>query len=105
MNGRLLLGLLLAVNGCDHVAGADLPQGLTVIESPLTDDVRSVFAVSDEEVYLAGANGLVARFDGESVTREQVAGISGTDTLWDVAASESGEVVVVGGTAQETPVL
>ena len=104
---RLLLPALLlsSITGCDHeVGGIDLPPGRTGITG-ITSNLRSVFAVSDSEVYVVGEGGTVATYDGTRLRRVEVPGVTENDFLWAVGASGSGEVVAVGGTPQETPLL
>lgn len=105
MTRRLLSALLLLTfAGCDHRIGTEpLPQGRTAVATGLTAELRGVFAVSDSEVYVVGSEGTVALFDGASLNKIQVQGITEFDSLGDVAAAKSGEVVVIGGTPQETP--
>lgn len=98
--------LVLSVIGCDHEVGQDdPPKGQNPIPTQITADLRAVFAVSDQEVYIVGDRGTVARYDGKDVERLQIEGVSETDYLLDVAAAGTGEVVVSGGTVQETPLL
>lgn len=105
MTRRLLSALLLLTfAGCDHQIGTEpLPQGRTAVATGLTAELRGVFAVSDSEVYVVGSEGTVALFDGTSLERIQIQGVTENDSLGDVAAADSGEVVVIGGTPQETP--
>lgn len=102
---RLLSALLLlTLAACEHPIGQEqLPPGRVDLGTRGAAEYRAVFAVSDQEVYLVGMRGVVERFDGEELTRLQIPGVTETDYLWDVAAEDSGRVVVVGGTMQETP--
>jgi hypothetical protein len=98
--------LLLTAVGCDHQVGVEtLPQGRTSVSSGLTANLRAVFAVSDQEVYAVGEGGTVARYDGGALTPIAVEGVTADDLLTDVAAADTGEVVAIGGTPQETPLL
>ncbi|MDQ3265876.1 MAG: hypothetical protein M3Y59_19845 [Myxococcota bacterium] len=105
MTRRLLSALLLLTfANCDHRIGTEpLPQGRTAVATGLTAELRGVFAVSDSEVYVVGSGGTVALFDGADLEPFQIQGVSEQDVLWDVAAADTGEVVVIGGTPQETP--
>jgi len=99
--------LLFTFAGCDHQIGTiDLPQGRTELAGEqVTSNLRSVFAVSDSEVYLVGEGGTVARFNGTALERVQVPGVTENDMLVDVAAADSGQVVAIGGTPQETSLV
>jgi hypothetical protein len=98
--------LLLTAVGCDHQVGVEtLPQGRTSVSTGLTANLRAVFAVSDQEVYAVGEGGTVARYDGTALTAIPVDGVTAEDVLTDVAAADTGEVVAIGGTPQETPLL
>ena len=100
-------GRLWVVGGSRDLHG---PKGVVFSRTPghtwLRHDVASlgvdgnlykVWGVSDREVYIVGENGVILRWDGESMTRE----VSPTDDLlFTVHGNSNGVMMAVGGASQ-----